>query len=83
MFDRIFRLFLMILPWSVLCTVFLGSKLGIPGVSYFKEIVLVVLFVLLAWDAFKKKVFPKLDTLDYLILAYIAYLVIITLVNRL
>lgn len=83
MFDRIFRIFLILLPWSVLGTVFLGSKLGIPGVSFFKEIFLVLLIGLLAWDYFRKKAFPKLDILDYLIASYIGYLVIITLVSGL
>lgn len=83
MFDRIFRIFLAFLPWSVLFTVFFGSKLGIPGVNFFKEIFLVVFLGILAWDFWKKKTFPKLDILDYLIASYIGYLVIITLVNGL
>ena len=80
MFDRIFRIFLILLPWSVLGTVFLGSKLGIPGISFFKEIFLIALLV---WDFWKQKIFPKFDILDYLIGSYIGYLVIITLVNGL
>jgi hypothetical protein len=83
MFDRIFRIFIAILPWSVLASVFLGNKLGIPGVSFFKEIFLVLLLSLLVWDFWKKKAFPKFDFLDYLIASYIGYLVIITLVNGL
>ena len=94
MFDRIFRIFLVLLPWSVLGTVFLGSKLGIPGVSFFKEIFLLLLIGFLVWDYFKTPLnpplsggrrwkFPKLDILDYLIGSYIAYLVVITLVNGL
>ena len=83
MFDRIFRIALIFLPWSVLFTVFFGSKLGIPGVSYIKEIFLVLLGGLLIWDFFQKKKFPKFDILDYLIASYIGYLVIITLVNGL
>ncbi|OIP53308.1 hypothetical protein AUK10_02495 [Candidatus Gracilibacteria bacterium CG2_30_37_12] len=83
MFDRIFRIFLILLPWSVLGTVFLGSKLGIPGISFFKEIFLIALLALLVWDFWKQKIFPKFDILDYLIGSYIGYLVIITLVNGL
>lgn len=83
MFDRLFRIFLAFLPWSVLFTVFFGSKLGIPGVSFLKEVVLVTLIGLLAWDFFRKKSLPRLDFLDYAIGAYIAYLVGITLVNGL
>ena len=83
MFDRIFRVFLILLPWSVLGSVFLGNKLGIPGINFFKEIFLVLLVLVLAWDYFKKKTFPKLDILDYLIGSYIGYLVVITLVNGL
>ncbi|MDD5197276.1 MAG: O-antigen ligase family protein [Candidatus Gracilibacteria bacterium] len=83
MFDRIFRIFLVLLPWSVLGTVFFGSKLGIPGVSFFKEIFLVLLLGLLVWDFWKQKILPKLDILDYLVASYIGYLVIITLVNGL
>jgi hypothetical protein len=74
---------LILLPWSVLASVFLGNKLGIPGVSFFKEIFLVLLILILVWDYFKKKTFPKFDILDYLIATYIGYLVVITLVNGL
>lgn len=83
MFDRIFRIFLAILPWSVLFTVFFGSKLGIPGIGFFKEIFLVLLFSILVLDFWKKKILPKFDILDYLIAAYIGYLIIITLVSGL
>lgn len=82
MFDRVFRIFIAILPWSVLGTVFLGSKLGLPGISYVKEIFLVVFAVILAFDFYKKKTFPKFDILDYLIGAYIGYLLAITLFNH-
>jgi hypothetical protein len=83
MFDRIFRILLIILPWSVLFTVFFSNKLGIPGVSFFKEGLLLVLMAFLIWDFFKKKIFPKFDILDYLIASYIGYLVVITLLNGL
>ncbi len=83
MFDRIFRIFLILLPWSVLFTVFFGSKLGIPGISYFKEIFLVMLLACLVWDFWKRKMWPKLDILDALIGAYIGYLVLITLIQGL
>jgi len=94
MFDRIFRVFLVLLPWSVLGSVFLGNKLGIPGINFFKEIFLVLLILVLAWDYWKTSlnpslsggrrwVLPKLDILDYLIGSYIGYLVVITLVNGL
>lgn len=55
MFDRIFRLFIILLPWSVLASVFLGTRLGIPGVSYFKEIFLIALAGIIAYEYFKKK----------------------------
>ncbi|MDD2891450.1 MAG: O-antigen ligase family protein [Candidatus Gracilibacteria bacterium] len=83
MFDRIFRIFLILLPWSVLASVFLGSKLAIPGVNFFKEIFLGTLIIVLVLDFWKRKIFPKLDILDYLIGSYIGYLVIVTLVNGL
>jgi len=94
MFDRIFRVFLVLLPWSVLGSVFLGNKLGIPGINFFKEIFLVLLILVLAWDYWKTSlnpslsggrrwVLPKLDILDYLIGSYIGYLVVITMVNGL
>lgn len=67
MFDRIFRVFLILLPWSVLASVFLGNKLGIPGISFFKEIFLILLILVLAFDFWKKKMLPRFDILDYLI----------------
>ncbi len=83
MFDRIFRLFIIILPWSVLMSVFLGTKLGIPGVSYFKEVFLIALGGIIAYEYYKKKELPKLDILDSLVVGYILILILITLFNGL
>ena len=83
MFDRLFRFFIAVLPWSVIISVFLGYKLGIPGVNYIKEVLLVVMIASVGYEYFLKKEYPKLDVLDYLIGGYILSLVVITLANHL
>ncbi len=76
MFDRIFRILLILLPWSVLGTVFLGNKLGIPGISFFKEIFLIALLVLLAMGFLEAENIPQVryprlsDRIVYRILSH-------------
>ena len=82
LFDRLFRALLVILPFHVLLSVFLEHKIGIPGFALYKEIALVALFGLYGWALFKKKIPPiTLDRLDYLMIAYVVWMIGITLVQ--
>ncbi len=79
LFDRIFRLLLVILPFHVLLSVFLEYKVDIPGVALYKEVALVALFGLYGWAIFQKKIsIPVLDRLDYLMIAYVVWMVGVT-----
>lgn len=70
LFDRLTRLLIVVLPFHVLISVFFGFKLGIPGVSLYKEIILLVLAGTLAYDYLRRRAWPRLDWLDWLIAAY-------------
>ena len=81
MFDKISRLFLILLPFNVLLSVFFQFKLWIWFVSLYKEIFVIILFWILSVEYYKIKKIPKFDFIDYSIFWYIWYLTLISLVN--
>ncbi|MCK9272652.1 O-antigen ligase family protein [Candidatus Gracilibacteria bacterium] len=81
MFDKISRVFLVILPFNVILSVFFQFKLGLGFASLYKEILVIILFGMLVFEYYKIKKIPKFDFIDYSIFGYIAYLTIISLVN--
>ncbi|HRI36268.1 MAG TPA: hypothetical protein PK765_04305 [bacterium] len=74
LFDRLTRILIVILPFHVLISVFFGFELAIPGISLYKEAILLVLAVALGWDFFCRRSWPRFDWLDGLILAYASLL---------
>lgn len=82
LFDRIFRFFIAVLPWSVFLAVFLQFKLGVPGAGLFKEIILMILGGTLVYEYWKNRELPKCGLLEKLVGAYIGWLMLITLVNH-
>lgn len=82
-FDRIFRFLLIALPFHVVLTVFFQFRLGIPGISLYKEVLVILMTVLLGMHFFRVRHVPKPDWLDWSILAYMAYLVLATIFNGL
>ena len=81
MFDKISRVFLVILPFNVILSVFFQFKLWLWFASLYKEILVIILFWMLVFEYYKIKKIPKFDFIDYSIFWYIAYLTIISLVN--
>jgi len=81
MFDRISRLFLILLPFNVILSVFFQFKLWLWFVSLYKEIIVIILFWILVFEYYKNKKIPSFDFIDYSIFWYIAYLTIISLVH--
>jgi hypothetical protein len=80
-FERVYKILILILPFHVIFSVFFQYKLWIPGFSLYKEVLIFALFALLAFDYYKNSKKIILEKLDYAILAYIWYLVLITIFN--
>lgn len=81
MFNKLYKILLGILPFHVILSVFFQYKLHIPGVSLYKEIIIFVLLWILIKEYYLIKKKPVFDKLDYLIFAYVWYLLIISIVN--
>lgn len=75
------KAFLVFLPWSVLFSVFLTHKLGIPGASLIKELLLSAVIAVVALHYVQTRTRPKFDVLDVLVAAYVAWMVLSTAVN--
>lgn len=77
-------IFIALMPFYVLIKVFFEYKLWVPFFGFFiKELLIVVLAILAAVEFIRKKIKPKLDVLDILVLSYFAYWIGITLINGL
>lgn len=79
--DLLVKSFLVFLPFSVFASVFLSFKVGIPGVNYVKELLLLAIAGTVAYAYFRDKRWPSLDKVDYLIAGYVAWMLVSTLVN--
>jgi hypothetical protein len=83
-FDIAVRFFLIFIPFSSFLSVFLVHKIGIPGASFIKEIILIVAGLALAYTYMKsyfgdKKYILKITKIDLLIIAYIVVFIWISL----
>ncbi|PZM84926.1 hypothetical protein DLH72_02745 [Candidatus Gracilibacteria bacterium] len=84
LFTIITKIILVILPFYVFLSLSLKSLTGFNLIGFFlKEFLLILAFFLLIFEFIKAKKFPKLDILDFLILAFFVYGIIITFVNGL
>lgn len=82
LFTLLTKFLVIILPFYVILQVFFKYKVWISNFWFFiKEFVIILLIICLIYEFFKKRKFPKLDIIDYLIFSYIWYWVIITLIN--
>lgn len=79
--DLLVKSFLVFLPFSVFASVFLSFKVGIPGVNYVKELLLLAIAGVAGYAYFRDKKWPELDKVDYLILGYVVWMLLSTLVN--
>ncbi len=78
LFDMLLRLLICILPFHVLMTVFMEYKVGISGFTLYKEAILLVMAGIIGYSWFQKKCKIQFDRLDWLIIAYIAWLSVVT-----
>ncbi|MDD3145567.1 MAG: O-antigen ligase family protein [Candidatus Gracilibacteria bacterium] len=84
LFTLLTKFGVIILPFYVFFTVFIGYITGFDKVGFFlKEGLLVAIFFSLIYEFYKAKKLPKLNILDYLVFSYIAYGIGITLYNGL
>jgi hypothetical protein len=76
------NLFVILLPWSVLMSVFGGEKLGLEIIRFWKEILLFLIFLVYAIDAYKKREKISVDSIDVTIFLYVFWLLLISVFNH-
>jgi len=82
LFTILTQLLVILLPFYVILAVFFSVKIWIPKAGfYIKELVLIFLSISLIYEFIKNKLIPKLELIDYLIIAYVIYWIIITFSN--
>lgn len=81
-FSIITKAILIIFPFYVFLSLSLQTLTWIKFIWFFlKEFLLILAFFALVWEFIKNKKLPKIDLLDYLIIAFFLYGIIITFVN--
>lgn len=78
-FDAIIRGLIILLPFTTLLSVFTSQKLGIPGFTYLKEVLLVGAVIYLIFQYIRGNLRIHLSLIDGVIILYIIYLVLISL----
>lgn len=82
LFTLLTQFLIIVLPFYVLFAVFFSVKIWIPKAwFYIKELIIALLFLSLIYEFIRKKILPKFDLLDFLVISYILYWVGITLYN--
>ncbi|EKE25998.1 MAG: hypothetical protein ACD_4C00480G0006 [uncultured bacterium (gcode 4)] len=81
-FDKLARLFIVLLPFNVLISVFFQFKLWLPFVSFFKEFFIMALGWILVYEYIRTKKIPKFWVIDYVLFWYLWYLIIISILNN-
>ncbi len=77
-FEILLRILIILLPFTTVLSVFTKEKLFIPGVTYYKELLIILLGIWLFILHREKKVKFQITGFDILILLYILYLVGVT-----
>lgn len=80
-FDMLFRVFLVILPYMTVLSVFTSQKLSIPGFSFLKEALLWGMLLVLAYEFFRWRLQIRWTRYDLFIGLYVATLIVITLMT--
>ncbi len=74
-FEILLRVLIVLLPFTTVLSIFTKEKLGIPWVTYYKEILIILLALWVIYLHVRKKVRIQITGFDILILLYIFYLV--------
>jgi hypothetical protein len=77
-FEIALRALIILLPFTTIISVFSEQRLGIPGVTYYKEILLILWLGYLAWSHLRGKLQITWWWIDLMILIYIIYLTTIS-----
>lgn len=78
-YDRLFRILLVILPFHVLLTVFFQEKVGIPFFTFYKELLLAGMALALCIQVFKRRIQLRFERIDWLIFAYVGWMSLVTI----
>lgn len=79
LFDICFRILILVLPFTTILSVWTREKLGIGGVSFYKEWLLVIMFLSIAWHHVRGTLRIQWSWLDGLILGYIGSMIVVSL----
>lgn len=78
-FDFCFRILIILLPFTTIFSVWARVKLGIGGFAFYKEWLLLIMFLTLAWEHISKKVKITWWWVDALIFGYIGSMLVISI----
>lgn len=79
LFDLCFRILLILLPFTTILSVWTREKLGIPGFAFYKELLMLVMFLSVAWYHVRGKLAIKWSWIDGLILTYIVTMLVVSI----
>ncbi len=80
-FELLTIILLIVLPFWVILSVLFQFKLWFSKFVIYKEVLVILLLINLFYLFYKNKIFPNFTLIDYLIFAYIWYLLIISIYN--
>lgn len=80
--DKTLLSLVAILPWTTFLGVFGSNILHIPGTSFIKEGLLMIFIGLLVAGYHKRTLRPKLDIIDAIAGAFMAWMLIISFINN-
>jgi hypothetical protein len=78
-YDFAFRALIIFLPFATILSVFSSQKLGIPGVSYLKELFIFIMLICLVIEHLRGKLQIAWTRYDIFIGAYISLMILVTL----
>ena len=79
LFDICFRILLILLPFTTILSVWTREELGIPGFAFYKEALILIMFLSVAWLHIRGKLAIRWSMLDVLIIAYIVTMIGVSL----
>jgi len=77
-FDICFRILLILLPFTTILSIWMKQKFGLGGFGFYKEVLLALMFLSVAWYHVRGKLKIQWSWLDGLILAYIVTMILVS-----
>lgn len=77
-FDICLRILLILLPFTTILSVWTREKIGIGGVGFYKEGLLVIMFLTLAWEHIRGRLKIDWSWIDALIFGYIGSMIVVS-----